>query len=184
MVNIEILADSHNEQPIKNCPQQFITDKKKKYSHKFNTIPIIFTWDMWWPILKLTARSFNYESFEEYIGRSYKIVTGKAKLFVHFCLSHIMHAFSKNLKKLFTGNKKKFIMHCCSVLANSEKWETFRKTNHCLFVVLLAIHKNSHFQQSFDELCAKIKDLGKSWLQWRLPSWSRRPESQLKVLKH
>ena len=51
-------------------------------------------------------------------------------------------------------------MYCCSVLANSDKWETFRKTIHCLFVVLLAIHKNSHLQQSFDELCATIKDLG------------------------
>ena len=26
-------------------------------------------------------------------------------------------------------------------------------------MVSLAIHKNSHFQQSFDELCAKVKDL-------------------------
>ena len=51
-------------------------------------------------------------------------------------------------------------MYFCGVLANSEKWETFRKTIHCLFVVLLPIHKNSHFQQSFDKLCAKIKDLG------------------------
>ena len=51
-------------------------------------------------------------------------------------------------------------MYCCSVLANSGKCETFRKTIHCLFVVLLAIHKNSHFQQPFDELCAKTNDLG------------------------
>ena len=125
---------------------------------------------MSWPILKTAVCSFNNESIEEYIGRSYKIVTGKAstkelpvkpsKLFVHFCLSHIMHAFSRYLKKFFTGNKKKFIMYCCSILANSDKWETFHKTIHCLFVVLLAIHKNSHFKQSFEELCAKIKDLG------------------------
>ena len=171
LVNVEILTDSHDEQPTKNCLQQFITDEKKKYGHKSNAIPIIFTCDMSWPILKATVRSFNNESIEEYIGCSYKIVTGKAstkelpvkpsKLFVHFCLSHIMHAFSRYLKKFFTGNKKKFIMYCSSsVFANSKKWETFRKTIHCLFLVLLAIHKNSHFQQSFDELCAKIKDLG------------------------
>ena len=125
---------------------------------------------MSWPILKATVRFFNNESIEEHIGRSYKIVTGEAsakdlpvkplKLFVHFCLSHIMHAFSRYLKKLFTEKKKKFVMYCCSVLTNSEKGETFRKTVHCLFVVLLAFHKNSHFQQSFDELCAKIKYLG------------------------
>ena len=159
LVNIEILADSHDEQPIKNCLQQFITDEKKKCGHKSKAIPIIFTCDMSSPILKATVRSFNNESIEEYIGRSYKIVTGKAstkelpvkpsKLFVHFCLSHIMHAFSRYLKKIFTGKKNKFIMYSCSVLANSEKWETFRKTIHGLFVILLAIHKNSHFQQSF-----------------------------------
>ena len=103
LVNIEILTDSHDEQPIKNCLQQFITDEKKKYGRKSNAIPIIFTCDMSWPILKATVRPFNNESIEEYIGRSYKIATGKAstrelpvkpsKLFEHFCLSHIMHAF-------------------------------------------------------------------------------------------
>ena len=102
LVNIEILADSHDEQPIKNCLQQFITDEKKKCGHKSKAIPIIFTCDMSSPILKATVHSFNNESIEEYIGRSYKIVTGKAstkelpvkpsKLFVHFCSSHIPHA--------------------------------------------------------------------------------------------
>lgn len=63
-----------------------------------------------------TVRFFNNESIEEYLGRSYKIVTGEAsaknlpvkplKLFVHFCLSHIMHAFSRYLKKFFTEKKK------------------------------------------------------------------------------
>ena len=143
LVNIEILTDSHDEQPIKNCLQQFITDEKKKYGHKSNAIPIIFTCDMSWTILKVTVRSFNNESIEECIGCSYKIVTGKAstkelpvkpsKLFVHFCLSHIMHAFSRYLKKFFTGNKKKFIMYCCSILANSEKWETFCKAISWLY---------------------------------------------------
>ena len=71
LVNIEILTDSHDEQPIKNCLQQFITDEKKKYGHKSNAIPIIFTCDMSWPILKATVRSFNNASIEEYIGRSY-----------------------------------------------------------------------------------------------------------------
>ena len=46
LVNIEILTDSHDKQPIKNCLQQFITDEKKKYGHKSNDIPIIFTCDM------------------------------------------------------------------------------------------------------------------------------------------
>ena len=66
-----------------------------------------------------------------------------SELFLHFCLSHIMHAFSRYLKKFFAGTKKKFIMYCCSILANSVKQETFRKTIHCLFVVLLVINKKS-----------------------------------------
>ena len=169
-VNIEILTDSQDEQPIKNCLKQFIKDEKKKYGDKCISIPIIFTCDMSWPILKVTVRYFNNESIEEYIGRSYEIITGKAsakelpvktsKLFVYLCLSHIMHDFLRYLKKFFTGNKKKLIMYCCSVLANSEKWQTFRKTIHCLFAVLLAIHKNSHFRQSFDEFRVKMKELG------------------------
>ena len=92
LVNIEILTDSRDEQPIKNCLQQFITDEKKRYGHNSNVMPIISTCDMSWPILKATVPSLNNESTEEYIGRSYKIVTGKAstkelssKLFVHFC---------------------------------------------------------------------------------------------------
>ena len=70
MVNIEILTDSHDKQPIKNCVHQFITDEKKKYGHNFSAIPIIFTRDMSWPILKVTIRSFNIQSIGEYIGRS------------------------------------------------------------------------------------------------------------------
>ena len=79
-VKIEILTDSHGEQPIKNCLQQFITDKKNTYGHKSNTIPIIFTCDMSRPILKATVRFFNNESIEEYIARSYKIVTAEASI--------------------------------------------------------------------------------------------------------
>ena len=70
MVNIEILKDSHDKYPIKNCVRQFITDEKKKYGHKFSAIPIIFTCDMSWHILKVTIRSFNNQSTEEYIGCS------------------------------------------------------------------------------------------------------------------
>ena len=149
LVNIEILTDSLDKQPIKNCLQQFITDEKKKYGHKSNGIPIIFTCDMSCLIFKATVRSFNSESIEEYIGRSYKIITGKAsskelpvkpsKLFVHVCLSHIIYAFSRYRKKFFTGNKKKFMMYFCSVLANSEKWEAFRKTIACLWFLWLSI---------------------------------------------
>ena len=116
LVNIEILKDSLDEQLIKNCLQQFITDEKKKYGHKPNTIPIIFTCDMSWPILKAIVCSFNNESIQEYIGRSYKIVTGEAstkelpvkpsKLFVHLCSSHIMHAFFQISENFFYWKQK------------------------------------------------------------------------------
>ena len=51
-------------------------------------------------------------------------------------------------------------MYSFRILANSKKWKTFPNTIHYLLVVLLDIHKISHFQQSFDKICAKAKDLG------------------------
>ena len=69
------------------------------------------------PILKSAIRYFNNESAKEYLSRSYRISNGRAsasalnikpsKLFLHFCLSHIIHAFSRRLGKYFTGRKKK-----------------------------------------------------------------------------
>ena len=134
-------------------------DEKRKYGHNSNSVSILFTCDMFWPILKSSLRCFNNESVEEYITRSYEIATCQtsfsdlpikpSKSFVHFCLSHIMQAFSRCLKKYFTGSKKKFLMYSSSVLANSEKWQTFRSSLYSLFVVLLSVHKTDCFKIHF-----------------------------------
>ena len=110
LVNIEIRTGSHDELPIRHCLSQFILDEKRQFGHNSNTVPVLFTYDMSWPILKSTISCFNNESVEEYFFRSYRISNGRAtssdldvkpsKLFLHFCLSHIMHAFSRVMKGL------------------------------------------------------------------------------------
>ena len=105
IANIEILTNSHDELSIRRCRSQFILDEKRKFGHNYNIVPVLFTCDMSWPILKSAIRCFNNESAEEYLSRSYRISNGRAsssdlnikpsKLFLHFCLSHIMHRFSR-----------------------------------------------------------------------------------------
>ena len=99
---------------------------------------------MSWSFLKSAIRCFNNESVEEYLSRSYRINNGRtsssdlhikpSKLFLHFCLSHIMHAFSRRLGKCFTGRKKRFIMYCDSILANSENCQFSGKTFTASFI--------------------------------------------------
>ena len=78
LANVERITDSHGDQPIRNCLHQFITDEKRKYGDNSNSVPILFTCDMSWPILKSGLRCFNNESVEEYITRSYKIAIDQA----------------------------------------------------------------------------------------------------------
>ena len=123
---------------------------------------------MSWPILKSSLRCFNNQSVEEYITRSCKIATSQAsfsdlsikpsKLFVHFCLSRIMHTFSRCLKKYITGSKKKFLMYSSSVLANSEKWQTIRSNIYSL----LSVQITDCFEIHFQHLAKKIEELGKT----------------------
>ena len=117
LANITTLTDSHDELPIRHCLNQFILDEKRKFDHNSNTVPVLFTCYMLWPIFKSAIRCFNNESVEEYLSRSARISNGRAsssdlhikpsKLFLHFCLSNIMHAFSRWLGKYFTGHQKK-----------------------------------------------------------------------------
>ena len=109
LANIEILSDSHDELPIRHCLKQFIVDEKRKFGHYSSTVPVLFTYDILWPILKSAIRCLSNESIEEYFSRSYRVNNGRASslgfhvklsiLFLHFCLSRIMHAFSRRLGK-------------------------------------------------------------------------------------
>lgn len=138
-----MITDTHCEQLIGNCLHQFIINERRKYGQNSNSVPIWFTCDMPWPILKPSLRCFNNESLEEYITRSYKIATGQAlssdlrantsKLFVHFCLSYSIHTSWRCLKKYFTGSKNKLLTHSSSVLANSENSQNLDPT----FIVYL-----------------------------------------------
>ena len=103
-----------------------------------------------WPILKSGLRCFNNESVEEYITRSYKIATGQpssdlpiksSKLFVHFT------------RNILPDRKIPHVFF--SVLANSEKWQTFRSNIYSLFEVLLSVQKTDCFEIRFQHLPKK-----------------------------
>ena len=98
---LEILTNSYDEKPIKWCLDAFIKDEKESYGHNVSTIPLIFTCDMSWPIIKTALRVFNNESVEEYytIHILYKILynshrnatskelsTAVSKTFIRLCL--------------------------------------------------------------------------------------------------
>ena len=109
LANIEILSDSHDELPIRHCLKQFIVDEKRKFGHYSSTVPVLLTYDIPWPIVKSAIRCLSNESIEEYFSRSCRVNNGRASslgfhvklsiLFLHFFLSHIMHAFSRRLGK-------------------------------------------------------------------------------------
>ena len=39
--NVEIITDSHGEQPIRNCLHQFIMDEKRKHGHNTNRFRLL-----------------------------------------------------------------------------------------------------------------------------------------------
>ena len=65
-----------------------------------------------------------------------------------------MHVFSRRL-----GG---FIMYCCSIFANSEKWSIFSKSIYSIFILLLSYYKAYQVKLQFEHLTCKIKELGKS----------------------
>ena len=57
---------------------RFLEDELKRYNHTTHSVPLLCTTDVSWPIIKPLLDLFNNESVEEYIGRSFVIVSGKA----------------------------------------------------------------------------------------------------------
>ena len=53
-------------------------------------------------------------------------------------------------------------MYSSSVLANSERWQTFRPSIYSLFVVLLSVHKTDSFEIHFQHLAKQLEELGKT----------------------
>ena len=72
--------------------------------------------------------AFNNDSVEEYLGRSYLIVAGKAeekhlpnktiKTFLHISLCRVMKAFAEKVNKCFK-KERNFVKFVISLLANS-----------------------------------------------------------------
>ena len=91
------INNSYDEKPIKWCLEAFLKDEKERYGQNVSTIPLIFTYDMSWPIIKPAIYVFNNKSIEKYCQRSYVIATRNAgskelpisvsKTLIHFCLS-------------------------------------------------------------------------------------------------
>ena len=63
---------------------------------------------------------------------------------------------------IFKTVGKIFIMYCCSILTNSEKWSIFRKNICSIFILLLLYYKTDQARLHFEHLTCKIKELGKA----------------------
>ena len=171
---LEILTNSYDEKPIKWCLDAFLKDEKERYGHNVSTIPLIFTCDMSWSIIKAALRVFNNESIDEYCQRSYTIVTGNgtskelptmvSKTFIHLCLSHVMNSFSIRSKRYFKRIERTFVMYCCSLLANADPWGSFKETFHHIIVVLLSATTNNDYHSSYVYLKQKISKTGEDEL--------------------
>ena len=99
-----------------------------RYNYTSFSVPLLCTTDFSWPIIKSLVETLNNESVENYLGRSYQIVTGKAttndlpvkknKTFLHISLCHSMKALAHKVNKCFK-TEKNFVKYCLSLLANS-----------------------------------------------------------------
>ena len=88
---------------------------------------------------------------EEYIGRSYTILSGKAtnndlpvdkiKTFVHISLCHIMKAFAEKVNKWFKEDRN-FIKFSLSLFANALTYSDIFDTRKRFFTILLCKFTN------------------------------------------
>ena len=127
---LETQTNSCDEKPIKWCLDAFLKDEKEWYGYNVSTIPLNFTCNMSWPIIKTPLRVFNNESIEEYCQRSYTIATGNAtskellttvsKTFIHLYLSHVINRFSRRSQRYFKRIERTFATYWCSLLANTD----------------------------------------------------------------
>ena len=102
-------------------------------------------------IIKAFVGVFNNESVEEYIGRSYTILSGKAtnndlhvdkiKTFVHISLCHVMKAFAKKVNKCFKDDQN-FIKYSLSLLANMLTYSDIFDIIKHFFMILLCKFTN------------------------------------------
>ena len=141
--HIEILTDRSSFNTLEVVLSTFLEDEKIRYGYTTHSIPVLCTTDCSWPIIKSLISSFNKETLEGYIRRSYKIVIGEASLhdipseykktFVHISLCHLMKAICYKINKCFHKDKQ-FIKFVTSLLANAGKIKDILELCESLFL--------------------------------------------------
>ena len=158
MLLTEILTEISTTNTLKFILMRFLEDELKRYNYTTHGVPLLCTTDVSWPIIKSLLGVFNNESVEEYIGRSFVIVSGKAtssdlsinkiKIVLHISLCHVMKAFANKVNKCFKEDKN-FMKFSLSLLANSFHYQDILDTCRNLFKVLLS---------KFSSDCVDAKD--------------------------
>ena len=159
VAHIELLTELSTTHTLKFVLSRFLEDEMKRYNYTTFSIPLLCTTDFSWPIIKSLIETFNNESIEEYLARSFSILSGKAtstelpfkkrKTFLHISLCHVMKAFSNKVNEHF-GRKKvegrkverSLIKYVVSLLANSTTLFDSFDTLKSFFKILLSKYSN------------------------------------------
>ena len=149
--HIEILTEISTTNTLKFVLMRFLEDEMSRFNYTTHSVPLLCTSDVSWPIIKTFVGVFNNESVEEYIGRSYTILSGKAtnndlpvnkiKTFVHISLCHIMKAFAKKVNKCFKEDRN-FIKFSLSLFANALTYSDIFDISKHFFTILLCKFTN------------------------------------------
>ena len=147
VAHIEILTELSTSNTLKFILMRFLEDEQNRFNYTSHSVPLLCTTDFSWPIIKTFVGVFNNETIEQYIGRSYLIVSGKAtandlsvtkvKTFVHISLCHVMKAFARKVNKCFKEDKN-FIKFSLSLLANAPCFSYILDIIRHLFKILLS----------------------------------------------
>ena len=97
VAHIELLTELSTTHTLKFVLSRFLEDEMKRYSYTTFSIPLLCTTDFSWPIIKSLIETFNNESIEGYLARSFSILSRKAtstelpfkkrkNIFAHFSL--------------------------------------------------------------------------------------------------
>ena len=144
--HIEILTEKATFNTLKFTLSTFLEDEMRRYNYTTHSVPVLCTTDCSWPIIKCLISAFNNETLEEYIFRSFQIVSGNAtidtlpvksqKTFVHISLCHSMKSYAKKIDKLIKTDKK-FLKYYMSVIANTGGLsDVFLAIKHLFYILL------------------------------------------------
>ena len=146
-----------------------------RYNYTTYSVPLLCITDCSWPIIKSLIGAFNNKTLEQYIFRSFQIVSGNAtndtlpikicKTFVHISLCHSMKAFCRKIDQLFK-KEKKFIKYCMSVIVNTGGLSDIFVLIKHLFRILLSPYsvQCDSAKSSFEEKIVNIENYKKEYL--------------------